>query len=252
MLRKRTLPASLLVLICGLLVLLGMLSACTTIPGVTDPSADPPGSIGVSPIDTSPSSLVVAITINEDQDAIDRTSNITLQFSTRQIEEDNYVLFDDPNEVVVCNGVKEPLGSTQSYTFHIPSQRYTCKYSGNIQDGTVLDYVPMFDFPPRSTLSPKPPNVTSSGFSIRYRPDLDATCTMTATAKDSAGDPDVVGNEELSNNGVYNGPATDSLQGNGEILLTRTCPVKPPENSPFYALSITYISSASVEVTWSH
>jgi hypothetical protein len=229
-----------------------MLSACATIPGVASPSADPPASIGVTPIDTSPRWLIVTVTINEDQDATDRTSNITLQFSTRQIEEDNYVLFDDQNEVVECNSVKEPLGSAQSYTFHIPSQRYTCKYSGNIQDNLALDYVKMFDFAPRSTLSPKPPSVTSSGFSIGYQPDSDATCTITATAKDSAGDPDVVGNGELSNNGVYNGPATDSLQGNGEILLTRTCPVKPPENSPFYALSITYISSASVEVTWSH
>jgi hypothetical protein len=252
MLRKRTFPAPLLVLFCGLLVLLGMLSACTAIPGVADPSADPPASIGVTPIDTSPGTLIVTVTINEDQDATDRTSNITLQFSTRLIEEANYVLFDNGNEVVVCNGVPEPLGSAQLYTFHIPNQRYTCMYSGNIQDHLPLDPVPMFDFAPRSRLSPKLPSVTSSGFSIRYRPDSDVMCTIIATAKDSTGDPDVVGNGEPSNKGVYNGPAAGSLQGNGEILLTRTCPVKPPENSPFHLLSITYISTASVEVTWSH
>ena len=252
MLTKRTLPAPLLMLFCGLLVLLGMMSACTTIPGVADPSADPPASIGVTPIDTSPGSLIVTVTINEDQDATDGMSNITLQFSTSLIEEDNYVLFDNSNEAVVCNGVKETLGSAQSYTFHIPSQPYTCEYSGNTQDHIPLAYVNMFDFPLRSTLSPKLPSVTSSGFSIRYQPDSDATCTITATAKDSAGDPDVVGNGEPSNKDISNGPATGSLQGNGEILLTRTCPVQPPENSPFSSLSITYISTASVEVTWSH
>src|SRR5262245_54435991 len=126
MLRKRTFPAPLLVIFCGLLVLLGILSACTTIPGVADPSADPLAPIGMTPIDTSPSWLIVTVTINEDQDAIDRMSNITLQFSTRLIEEDNYVIFDDSNEVVECNGVKEQLGNAQSYTFHIPSRRYTC------------------------------------------------------------------------------------------------------------------------------
>src|SRR5438270_14028021 len=78
------------------------LSAC----GITDPglaNADPP--LRVTPFDTSADELVATIQINEDQDATDRLSVITLQMGIDAIEEDNYAHFYH-GEYVVCNGVK--------------------------------------------------------------------------------------------------------------------------------------------------
>ncbi|GAC1565219.1 MAG: hypothetical protein NVS3B14_02240 [Ktedonobacteraceae bacterium] len=231
-----------------------ILSACSPALGFAATTSDPPSPIGVTPIDTSAGTLTVTAKIVEDQDATDGTSNITLQFRTRQIEEDNYVIFDDPNEAVICNGVKVKLLNSQMYNFHVPRKEYICNYSGNTNDKDPLTYVTMFDVPPRSELSPQQPVVTGQGFSIRYAPDSSSDsniCKITATATDAGGDTPVVGNSSPSDLGLYNGPGTGSLHGNGELLLTRTCSY-PTFSNDFYQVNLTYISTASVEVTWSH
>src|SRR5260370_19681241 len=63
-----------------------LLSACDVI-GVSAST-----SLGaITPIDTSASTLMVTIGITEDQDATDGRSNITFQFRTAVVEEDNFV-----------------------------------------------------------------------------------------------------------------------------------------------------------------
>lgn len=216
---------------------------------------DPPAPTPVTPADTSSNTLDVTAVIFEDQDATDHMTDITFSFSTIVIEEQNYVLFDDPNEEVVCNGLHQPLGKAQKYTLHVPHGHYTCTYSGNVEDkngnGRPLPFVQMFDVAPRSALSPQPPIVTSNGFSVRYTPDSDDLCTIVGKAMDSAHDPPVSGKPEPGNEGVYSGPSTSSLHGTGDLFLIRTCTWHHLPGA-FANMDVTYISQASVEVTWSH
>ena len=216
---------------------------------------DPPAPTPVTPADTSSNTLDVTAVIFEDQDATDHMTDITFSFSTIVIEEQNYVLFDDPNEEVVCNGLHQPLGKAQKYTLHVPHGHCTCTYSGNVEDkngnGRPLPFVQMFDVAPRSALSPQPPIVTSNGFSVRYTPDSDDLCTIVGKAMDSAHDPPVSGQPEPANEGVYSGPSTSSLHGTGDLFLIRTCTWHHLPGA-FANMDVTYISQASVEVTWSH
>lgn len=216
---------------------------------------DPPDPLAVTPADTSPGTLDVVVVISEDQDATDKTTDITFSFRTIVIEEQNYVLFDDPNEEVVCNGVHKPLGKSPSYKLQVPRGHYICTYSGNIEDkngnSKALPPVQTFDVAPRSALSPQPPVITSNGYSVRYTPDSDDQCTVQGKATDSAGHT-VMGPSEPGNEGVYSGPSTSSLKGPGDLFVIRTCHWQPYQPSEFANMDVTYISQASVEVTWSH
>ncbi len=209
---------------------------------------DPP--MGVTPMDTSAGSLMVSITINEDQDSTDNMSVITMQFMTRAIEESNFAIFDD-KEPVRCGSRTFILGSSPNYTFLIPQRIYQCSYTGNTNDGKHwLSSVAIFDVSPRSELSPQAPTVTSKGFSVAYKQDSsDHACTIRGDARDSNGN-DVTGPDSTSDRGVYNGPATGLLTGTGSILLTRTCHWQ--YQNAFNQVNLTYISLASVEVTWTH
>jgi hypothetical protein len=205
----------------------------------------------VTPLDTSPDTLDVTVTILEEQDATDDMSNITVSFSTIVIKEKNYVRFDQPNAAVICNGVKQSLGEPMQYTLRVPRKSYACAYSGTRDDGEALPYTQLFAIPLRSELSPRPPTITSNGFSLHYTPDADSLCHIQGKAIDSANDPAVVGELSTSDQSVYSGPSTSSLQGGGDILLTRTCNW-PNLPSAYHHLSLTYISQASIEVTWTH
>jgi hypothetical protein len=235
------------VLLCGAL----LMPACSI-----EMTPDPPSPLAVTPADTSPAALDVTVVISEDQDATDKMTDITLSFSTIAIEELNYVLFDDANEEAVCNGAHQPLGKLQKYTLHVPRGHYICTYSGNIEDknGNSKPLLPvqMFDVAPRSKLSPQPPVITSNGFSVRYTPDPDDQCTVVGKATDKANDPPVSGKPEQGNEGVYSGPSTSSLHGTGDLFVIRTCRWQQYQPTAFANMDVTYISQASVEVTWSH
>ncbi|HEY7355215.1 MAG TPA: hypothetical protein VH590_02080 [Ktedonobacterales bacterium] len=242
--------------------LLSLLLGCMLLGGILLPACsiettpDPPDPLAVTPADTSPDTLDVVAVISEDQDATDKTTNIIFTFSTIVIEEQNYVLFDDANEEVVCNGVHQPLGKSPSYKLYVPRGHYICTYSGNIEDkngnSKALPLVQMFDVAPRSALSPQPPVVTSNGYSVRYTPDADDQCTVVGKATDKANDPPVSGQPERANEGVYSGPSTSSLHGTGDLFVIRTCHWQHYQPSEFANMDVTYISQASVEVTWSH
>ncbi len=248
---KRSFPVRFFLFCCGLLVTLSMLSACSVMPGLAAASSDPPPtSIGVTPVDTSPGTLDVIVTITEYQDAPSHLSDIAFSFSTTVIENPNYVQFDDPNEEVICNGaIEKLLGNTPSYSFPIPRRPYSCRYIGNDIDNSSRPDMTTFDVPLRSTLSPQLPTITSGGFSLRYTPDAPGTnCKISATAIDRAGDPSVVGSFLPSTTGTYSGPSTSGLKGTGDIELTRNCDIFP--SSSFHSLVVHYVTQASIEVTW--
>ncbi len=211
-------------------------------------SADPPP--GLTPRDSSASSLSVDITINEDQDSTDRMSVITMRFMTQAIEEANYAIFDD-REPITCSGRNFTLGSSPTYTFLVPQGGYVCSYTGNTNDGKDwLPPVTIFNVAQRSELSLQAPIVTSKGYSVAYRPDAgDAACAITGVAMDNNGG-NIPGPTSLSDLSTYNGPPTGSLSGDGSILLTRTCHWQFED--AFHEVGLTYKSSASVEVTWTH
>lgn len=236
----------------ALIMLLGcfILSACDAPLGLASTLSSIPPSLGVTPIDTSAGTLMVTMVIEENQDATDGTSNITLSFRTHAIEDDNFAIFDD-HEQVTCNGVTLKLKDSPSYTFKVKvaAGGYTCTYTGNVSGVGQLAAVQLISIPARSNLSPQHPSVNSQGYKISYTPDTNAGCSIIAKAIDGS-NYTLTGGSEPSTNGVYIGPNTAGLNGTGEILLTRTC--SPKLSNPFSSLDFTYRSTASVEVTWSH
>lgn len=243
---KRAL-AVLLILLCYIIF-----SAYSCMPSsisANSAAVDPP-SLGVTPADTSAGTLDVTVKISEDQDSTDGKSVIAFTFRTMAIEEGNYAIFDN-KEPVVCNTHTLTLSNSPTYTLLVSQGHYTCTYTGNTDDGrTQLPPVTLLDVTQRSELSPHPPAVSSQGYKIDYTPDSgDMACPITAQAKDSSGNV-VNGPNSTSNLGVYDGPTTSGLTGEGSILLIRTCSWK--YQNAFNEVDLTYISMASVEVTWSH
>lgn len=240
---KHSFPALIMLLICM------VLSGCS----ITDPAsanADPP--LRVTPFDTSADEMIATIQITEDQDATDRLSVVNLQMSIDAIEEVNYAHFYH-GEYVICNGVKVMMGDTPSYTFKIDPGGYTCSYvgfNGFKPSVGLLAAVTMIGVTGRSRLLPQPPSFSSKGYTIRYTPDSSSlACPIMAAAMDNSAN-NINGSSSSSANGVYNGPNTSSLTGIGEIRLIRTCSWKFED--AFSMVNLTYQSTASVEVTWSH
>jgi len=221
-----------------------LLSACDVI------GASASTSLGaITPIDTSASTLMVTIGITEDQDATDGRSNITFQFRTAVVEEDNAVRFAH-EEAVMCNGVTVKLNDAPMYTLSVTQGGYTCSYTGYTQGIGQLAPVTMIDVTARSRLSPQLPSESPKGYTISYIPDSHArACPMTADATDGTNSV-IAGSASSSDLGMYQGPATSSLTGTGTILLHRTC--SWTLHDPFDTVSLTYQSTASVAVTWSH
>ncbi len=136
------------------------------------------------------------------------------------------------------------------YPLSVAQGGYACSYTGYTQGRGQLAPVTMIDVAARSRLSPHQPSVSSQGYAIGYAPDsLDRACPMTADAADSANNV-IPGSASSSALGVYHGPAINSLAGAGTILLQRTC--SWTLHNPFDTMSLTYQSTASVAVTWSH
>lgn len=229
-----------------LLILLSaiLLSACSVV------GASASTSLGeITPTDTSASTLMVTIGITEDQDATDGRSDITFQFRTDAVEEDNSVRFAH-QEAVTCNGVTLKLNNAPMYTLSVTQGGYTCSYTGYTQGFGQLAPVTMIDVAARSRLSPQQPSESPKGYTISYTPDShERACPMTADAADGANNviPGVASPSDL---GMYQGPATSSLTGTGTIRLHRIC--SWTLHGPFDMMHLTYQSAASVAVTWSH
>lgn len=255
---KRAVPVMLLMLYCSISALL---SACGALSGTAAAPADP----GITPVDTSPGYLDAKVMIIEDQEALTNRSSIAISFSTIVIEDTNYwVNFDDPNEVLMCINAPPPnplrLGNLQSYTLSVPRGAYTCSYTGNrvvnpANEANAQAQMTTFTVPLQSMLSPLLPTVTSSGFTLHYTPNaspLYKNCTIAATAIDRVSGSTPVLGGSFPETGTYtSNQSVSGLHGPGDIELTRTCnPQITASPFPFHNLSVTYVTKASVEVTW--
>ena len=221
-----------------------LLSACDVVGAPASTSLG-----GITPIDTSARTLLVAVGITENQDATDRMSTITLQFRTDVVEEVNYVRFTH-QESITCNGVTLKLDDEQTYTLRVAQGGYTCSYNGYTRGTGQLTPITLIDVAERSVLAPQKPIVSSQGYTISYTPDSsDHACSIKAEATDSANNV-IDGSSSSSALGVYHGPATNSLSGAGSIRFQRTC--SWTLHNPADTMYLTYQSMASVAVTWSH
>ena len=234
----------------GLLLIncLILFSSCYVPPSLAA-SDPPPVPLAVTPIDTASYTLIVTVGIDEDQDATDHMSTISFQFSTNVIEEKNYVIFDD-QERVYCNGELLTLNNQQVYRLKVPRKDdYKCSYVGNTKGKGTLSAVLMFDIQARSMLAPQQPLVDQGGYKIKYNADSNAlACPITAEARD--GSNTITGHTATSDVGLYVGPSTKKLSGEGSILLKRTCSWQ--SHAPFDTINGIYQSEASVEVTWAN
>lgn len=221
-----------------------VLNACTS--GGSDPS------VGlVTPDTTFPSTLKVTVNIDEDQDASDVKSEITLSFSTNEIAEGNNVIFTD-GESVDCNGITVHLSNAVSYSVRIPVPRiYSCNY---IWHGRSF---PIIAVHKRSHLSPVLHTPVSNPFMVSYHPDsIQLSCPMQVVAKDAVNN--IPGPTVQSDGYTYTGTGTNvsTLSGTGNILMTRTCHWFLSDgnlgdnHADFDTVDITYQSTASYEVSW--
>ncbi len=242
----------------SILLYLGLafiLNACA--PG--DPG-DPP----VTPDTTNPSTLKVTVTINEDQNASDGKSVVTLSFRTNEIQEDNSVIFTH-GERVNCNGHPMALGNAVNYSvrMNIPPV-YACDYHLNNNKPALI-----FSVPKRSHLSPAlHVPVGNSPFIVTYNPDsVERRCALQGVASDAANN--ISGSSVASDGRTYTGVDVSSLNGAGNLMMIRTC-MCPPSNknldsgyhcplshgntgdnkTVFDSINITYKSTATLYVTW--
>ena len=238
-----------------------MLYACSS--GASDPP--------VTPDTTVPSTLQVAVTIAEDQDAPDGANGmsvITLGFNTNETIPPNQVIFIN-GESVTCNNNNNPvtLGNFASYWFRVAipyDSWYSCDYhyflQGRKQTANIFHVHAAQD--PLSPVLLKP---VRGNFQVRYTPGPAITnasnCTIQVTA--TAPNQSTTGNTVSQKGNMYTGSDASGLSGLGNILMKRTCtPVtidhhntvgecqcngSPPT---FDAVNVTYTSTASYEVAW--
>src|SRR5258707_15171596 len=111
------------------LLLLGfvalVLSSCAGLAAAADP---PPQ---VTPDTTDPSTLIVMMTINDDENATDGKVGISLQFATNEIKDANYIGF-TKGEEVFCNGARLVFNAP-AYTARVSAVNghFTCDYVRN-------------------------------------------------------------------------------------------------------------------------
>ncbi|HZT98593.1 MAG TPA: hypothetical protein VFA10_02975 [Ktedonobacteraceae bacterium] len=206
--------------------------------------------IKITPKSTEPQTLAVTVQINEDQNASDGKSDITVQFSTTEIADPNYVNFVG-GERISCNGTSIPLGASASYTLRVPaSSGYVCSYQWHGQ------FYQLANVHARTRLLPVLQPVSKvSQYVVTYNPDQSTLrCLMRVIASDglrTVGSSDATPVPE-DGSGTYIGPNVSSLNGQGTLLMTRICHFSPSDvgNTQFNSVDITYTSIATVNVTW--
>lgn len=222
-------------------------------------SSDPP----VTPDTTIPSTLVVTVSIAEDQEASNGqngNSIITLGFSTKEVAEINTVIFIH-GESVNCNGSTMALGNFTNYWFRVsPSPTYTCTYYYFLHGVHMPETIFSFQAPhsPLSPILQRP--VNNSSFIVHYNsgspnPNVNP-CMIQVTA--NAPNGNATGSTVPQNGNMYTGSDVSALNGLGNILMTRICvPINYNHNNDandaglkFAGVNVTYTSTASYEVSW--
>ncbi len=235
-----------------------VLNACTS------GSSDPP----VTPDTTIPPTLQVTASIAEDQDASDGAhgkSVITLGFSTNETIPPSQVIFINGESVSCKNNNQNnsiTLGNFTSYWFRVAipyNSSYICYYhyllKGKKESATIFT-VHAAQYP----LSPVLQRPVSGNFQIHYTPGPTITnssnCTVQVTA--NAPNQSTSGDTVPQKGNIYTGSDASSLNGLGNILMTRTCtPINYNHDNDaddtgltFAAVKVTYTSTASYEVSW--
>ena len=233
----------------SLLLLLGfvalVLNSCN-LPAAADP---PPQ---VTPDTTDPSTLIVMMTINDDENATDGKVGISLQIATNEIKDANYIAF-TKGEEVFCNRVRLTFNAL-AYTARVSAVngRFTCDY---VRNGTAYS----ISEPERPLLKPV---LAHNTFVLSYTPESRGLsyCPMRVDLADPT--PTNISytfTEGASGRYTVN-PST--LSGVGSLFLTRTCShtltghatssdtVDKHAATPFGSVTITYISIWRLFVTW--
>lgn len=232
----------------SLLLFLGLI--CLTVNAcVLDAPLDPPSP--VTPDTTFPSTLQVTVNIDDNQNASDGKSLVTLQFKTNEIHEDNYVIFTH-GEKVNCNNHLVTLNDAVSYPIPMNKpRRYWCKYLWNSRSFPIIAVRARTRLEPKLTMP-----VINNYLKISYTSDEDPhDCQIQVVASDALAS---VSNGYVPDQGkFYNGPDVSSLNGPGNLVMTRTCkfPLMDSnnlDNNPdFNIVNITYTSTAALVVKWS-
>jgi hypothetical protein len=212
----------------SILLFLGLapfiLYACSS--GASDP---------VTPDTTIPSTLQVSVTIAEDQDASDGQNGmsvITLGFSTNEVIPPETANFINGESVSCKNNNKTnsmPLGSVTSYWFRVAipyNSWYTCNYHYHLK-GTPETATIFSVHAAQTPLLPVllRPVGNNSNFKVSYHPSNTITnyhtCLVQVTANAPGGS--VTGDTVPQDGNIYTGPDVGSLNGLGNIVMTRTC-----------------------------
>ena len=241
------------------LLLLVLISFVASSCVITDPpvsayssTSDAPTLIQAIPDVTDPPTLKVMVTISEGQNDADGLTAITIQFSTNEISNPNYVQFNH-GEKVTCNSVLLGFGDT-AYSARVLAvdNAYTCTYQhGN----KTLQIISIRE---RTKLSPAfVPDTSGDKFIVDYSPDqtqFRSPCRIQVDASD--GSQTISGPSVLEDgSGVYTGPDRSALNGEGTMVMTRTCSfeLKGPSKdtaTPFNSVKATYTSTATSVVVW--
>ncbi len=222
---------------------------------VTAPS--PPACLVVSPTDTVPSRLSLAMTIGEDQNASDEKSSTVLKFSSLDSPGTTNCVKFSYGETVTCENDGSGLlqfdpTNKLAYATRVGPMtainRYACKYQWT--GGSTI-----IDVPKGTQLNPH--YIPGGTFTVRYTPDNDSAllqnCTVGVVAKD--GSQTLAGSSmsEVKSNGIYTTTdiSTSGLSGPGTIVITRTCTFNGQQlQIPFSSTVVTYTSTATLPVTW--
>jgi hypothetical protein len=238
-----------------LLLLLGLvalvLSSCASVF-----AADPPPQ--VTPDTTDPSTLKVAITIDDEQNATDRKVGFTMQFATDEINNTNFIQFTN-GETLTCNDTTLTFNSP-NYTARVTrpaSNGYFNCYYYYKRNGKSYQFVHLNV---RSLLNTPLLYIPQNPFDIYYTPDTTLPlCPMKVTLSDSS---TTISNDFTeSRSGVFRTSIT-TLSGVGSLILKRICQahpkgiqtasdtVDPHAAIPLDRVDIMYTSTYGLYETW--
>jgi hypothetical protein len=243
-------------------MLLFLLFAPIVLNACSSGGSDPP----VTPDTTIPSTLLVTVTIAEDQEASDGAhgmSVITLGFSTNETIPPSQVIFIS-GENVICNGSGIALGNAVSYWVRVAipyDTSYTCLYHYFLHGNPHIQTATIFNVHAASApLSPVLHRPVIGGFQVHYTPGTTIThssnCTVQVTA--NAPNQSASGDTVPQSGSTYTGSDASGLNGLGNIVMTRSCiPISYNHDNDaddtgltFAAVNVTYTSTASYEVSW--
>jgi hypothetical protein len=220
-------------------------------------AADPPTQ--VTPDTTDPSTLKVMVTIDDDQNATDGKVGFTMQFTTNEISDPNFIEFTH-GESVSCNNTPLTLNNS-NYTARVTrpgtNGYFTCIYTRNGQPYQFvhLNVRSVFNAYLQTNMV-----LSNSNFNIHYNPD--STFPLCAMHVDLSDSSTTIPNDFTERrDGIYTTPTT-RLSGVGSLILTRTCmtnekgiqtasdTVDPHAAIPFDTVNITYKSTYRLYETW--